>query len=110
MLTRGGLLEFGSVGYGVSFPLPLWVNRPNRYRSGEDTPLNVEDLPHNDPSAEDEEASQSTEAADAEVKIYEEYLASGEDLGQESDSVCGAVSKTATFAGAEARSAVQKST
>ena len=87
MLTRGGLLKFGSVGYGVSFPLPLWVNRPNRYRSGEDTPLNVEDLPHNDPSVEDEAASQSTEAADAEVKIYEEYLASGEDLGQESKGI-----------------------
>jgi hypothetical protein len=57
------------------------------HRSSEDTPLNVEDLPHNDPSAEDDEASQSTEAADAEVKIYEEYLASGEDLGQESKGI-----------------------
>jgi hypothetical protein len=46
--------------------------------SSEDTPLYLEDLPNSDPAAE-YEASDSTEAGDAELKIYEEYLANGKE-------------------------------
>jgi hypothetical protein len=47
--------------------------------SSEATPLNLEDVPSNDPGTAEYEASESTEAGDVELKIYEEYLASGEE-------------------------------
>jgi hypothetical protein len=57
------------------------------HASSEDTLLYLEDLQNDDPSAE-YEASESTEAGDAELeKIYKEYLADGEGNGRGRDGV-----------------------